>query len=102
VKIVGGMLPDGIRLIVNLRRIGGTTNYPNDSALVDERGRFFVPGLMPGEYELRMSHSAPGPLPRESLAQILPAISKIKQTVSATNGAAAEVAITIDLGQEKN
>ncbi|MDQ3012852.1 MAG: carboxypeptidase-like regulatory domain-containing protein [Acidobacteriota bacterium] len=102
VKIIGGTLPDGVRLIVNLRRVGGPTIYYQDDAPVDERGRFFAPRLMPGDYELKISYSTPGPLPRESVAQIQSAISKSKQTVSATNGAAAEVAITIDLGQEKN
>jgi hypothetical protein len=101
VKIVGGTLPDGVRLIVNLRRMGPTIYYQDDTP-VDERGRFFAPGLMPGDYELKLSYSAPGPLPRESIAQILSAISKAKQTVSAANGATAEVPITIDLGQEKN
>ncbi|MEP7338113.1 MAG: carboxypeptidase-like regulatory domain-containing protein, partial [Acidobacteriota bacterium] len=75
VKIVGGTLPDGFRLVVNLRRIGGPTIYSNDNAPVDERGRFFAPGLMPGDYELKLSHYSPlRPLPREIVVPILSAI----------------------------
>lgn len=104
VKIVGGTLPDGVRLRVNLRRMGPTIYYQDD-APVDERGRFFAPGLMPGDYELKISYSTPRPLPREIAAPFLSAIANIlktKQIVRATNGTTTEVSITIDLSQEKN
>jgi len=102
VKVIGGALPEGFRLLVTLRRVIEPTISSSNTTPVDERGRFVASGLTPGDYELRISYMNFPSLPRETLAAIVPAISKVRQTVSAANGAEAQVTITIDLGQEKN
>lgn len=121
IKIVGGTLPEGVRLTANLRQINNSsvTNQSapvavilgqpnnssaiNQSAPIDDRGQFIVRDLIPGTYELSLGYSFTfeRPVTKEAMAKVF-AISKVKQTVTATNGAEAQVTLTLDLSQEND
>jgi protocatechuate 3,4-dioxygenase beta subunit len=46
-------LPEGVRIHVSMRRVGGATSqWDGVSIEVDRRGRFILEGLVAGEYEL--------------------------------------------------
>ena len=89
VKIIGGALPEGVRLFVTAVRVNTAPSGP--AFQVDERGRFMIEKLIPGDYEVRTMFSAPpssGPRPP---------MPQLKQTVTVTNGAEAQVTLTLDL-----
>lgn len=57
VKFEGGRLPEGYQAMVNIRRLSGSSQsplpaIPGASSVVNERGRFLIEGLVPGEYEI--------------------------------------------------
>jgi protocatechuate 3,4-dioxygenase beta subunit len=98
-KIVGGVLPNGVSLSVDALKEG---SYPISAAgVVDEKGRFVIKGLLTGEYSLGISWSTKyqRPIGQKLVLPRLP-----KQRVSVTNGAETPVTITYDLsgkGQEQ-
>ncbi|MEK7829928.1 MAG: carboxypeptidase-like regulatory domain-containing protein, partial [Acidobacteriota bacterium] len=56
VQIVGGQLPVGCRLLISASRMGKATGqrFAGVEAYVDEKGRFEIGNLLPGEHELRL------------------------------------------------
>ncbi len=95
VKFEGGRLPEGIRAMIGVTRVSESSQSmpapmaPVSSRTIDERGRFLIEGLVPGEYELTLGvFSTTGGPP--------PPIKPVKQRVSVT-GPETEVTIVVDL-----
>lgn len=97
VKVEGGTLASDAALFVTLQRQGD----PNSSRMgsqVDSRGRFFIKGISPGNYEVLlqiMSLGAQTTMPRGFPRPP-------KQAVTVTDNAETEVIFTLDLsGKDK-
>ena len=92
VQIVGGTLPEGLRLWVQCRRINSQSGFAAQ-AEVDALGHFVIQKLSAGDYELQLdapSLTAADPLTR-------PQLQAIKQTVSVQNEAVSNVTLTLHL-----
>jgi hypothetical protein len=90
VKITGGSLPGGVRLFVTAVRVNTGSSAP--AYEIDERGRFVIERLAPGEYELTLLFAFAAP---PGARPTMP--PPVKQTVTVTNGAEAQVTLTLDL-----
>ena len=89
-KITGGALPPGTRFSVRLRRVGN--ERPDFGTETDDRYRFLLEGLPPGDYELIAAGyipAAPGGQPSR--------LQEARQAVTVTNDVVAEVTLVIDL-----
>jgi len=86
-------LPPGVRLQISARRLGDESafNYFHDET--DDRGRFAITGLPPGEYEL----SAGSSLIVTGRREKIPRFSNVKQTVIVTNGKESSVNLTLKM-----
>ncbi len=95
-KIVGGVLPDGVSLSVNALKEGSYTISAGGA--VNEKGRFVIKGLLTGEYSLSISWSTKyqPPIGQELVLPRAP-----KQRVSVTNGVETQVTITYDLSGKR-
>jgi len=95
-KILGGVLPEGVSLSVNANQ--GPPNYIGGSGEVDDKGRFVIRGLLTGEYSLNVSWSMKYRLPSGQHPKIpwLP-----EQRVSVTNGAETQASLTYDLSRKE-
>jgi hypothetical protein len=97
VKVIGGTLPDDVRLIVSAYR-----NFPEvrrgTGGQVDARGLFTIEGLLPGDYLLHIGFS--GSVPQDQ--NLMTSISRAKQLVSVAAEAETPVTLTIDLTRGKN
>lgn len=69
-------------------------------APLDARGRFFIEGLLDGEYEVTLRPSRYQPRDKES-REMLARMQAFKQTVTVTNGAESTVTILLDLSEKK-
>lgn len=88
VKLDGGSIPANARLGVRMKRLDDTTPFSgsNESAQVDARGQFSAEGLLPGTYEVTAIYIAdPNSRGRRTTQQVV-----------VTNGAVANVTLTID------
>jgi hypothetical protein len=97
VKIENGTLPEGARLSVRARRIGG--NMAGNQGMytyVDGRGRFAIEEMIAGEYELVLMKGF-SPLPANRAL-----LNPIKQTVTVTDGAVLQVVFVFDVGEKKD
>ena len=91
-KLPEGMaLPATARLIVSVRRMEGPTGY-NPTVTVDARGQFIVPDLVAGTYEFNVSVTG---IPGDQRLRI----PRPVQTVVVTNGAIADVTLTLQMPQ---
>ena len=98
VEFVGGALPEGIQIYVQAQPPErGSTNVK--SALLDARGRFVLEGLLPGDYNLRLSANYPQ-LSTQELSLLTRKIMAHTQRVSVASGSQIQLTITIDLSQE--
>jgi hypothetical protein len=95
-KIVGGVLPEGVVLSVYAGQ--GPPNYIGGSGEVDEKGRFVIEGLAPGEYSLSISWSIKYSLPS---GQYLTLPRLPEKRVSVSNGAETQVSLTYDLSRKE-
>jgi hypothetical protein len=86
VRIVGGELPTTARLMVNARREGGNSG---GTGWVDARGKFVIPNLTAGTYEvtLVLSSNQPGPRPMQPQ----------RQTASVSEDGETQVDFIVDL-----
>lgn len=100
VKIIGGTLPEGLNLYVNVMPTG--SNLPGGNSWpVDARGQFIAKDLMAGEYELRLIprfSSAPSP----ELSKLLAPLNKIRHAVTVRNSGETQTIIPVDLGGKEN
>lgn len=94
IKLPEGLaLPADTRMIVGVRRTedGGSPGSYNSPVEVDARGQFLVKDLIPGTYEVGVGiifNLPPAQRPR---------VPRTTQTVVVTNGAVAEVTITLQM-----
>ncbi|MDQ3817375.1 MAG: carboxypeptidase regulatory-like domain-containing protein [Acidobacteriota bacterium] len=92
VKVLGDVFPEGIRMSAQVHPLAGDEGRVR-SVQVDQRGHFLIEGLPPGEYEVIISAYAgtftPGKPPAIRFAPV-------KERVSVSNGAEAEVTLTFD------
>lgn len=96
-KFEGGSLPTGMRLIVMAHRVGGDNFQGNRWQVdADERGRFILEGLLPGEYEISAGTSFTDS-GRPSLR-----LRETKQRVTVSNGAESEVTLVLERETKNN
>ena len=101
VEIAGGRLPDGWQLQIHavpIRTTTGDERYQafysrGGNATADEKGRFVMEGLVPGEYELMLN----------ALVKVsqydwnnVPGLSEVKQRVTVIGDAVTPVKLTLD------
>ena len=97
IKIEGGSLPAGMRLVVMAHRVGGDNFQGNRwQADADERGRFIIEGLLPGDYEISAGTSFTGP------GRSSPRLRETKQRVTVSNGAESEVTLVLEMETKNN
>ncbi len=99
VKVTGGEAPKNWQwdVRVSSEKEGGAALSvgSGDSVEVDEKGRFVIEGLLPGEYQLRLTGGTISP-PNVDLDIPMP----ITQKVVVTKGQEARVTITADLSKK--
>ncbi|MDQ3652333.1 MAG: carboxypeptidase regulatory-like domain-containing protein, partial [Acidobacteriota bacterium] len=83
INIVGGVLPEGGRMIVHVRRQDSDSSRSGQSAEVDARGRFLIEGMPAGEYELMLRSWSRGPRERS--------LPQVKQSVTVSDGTESNV-----------
>ncbi len=100
VKIAGGALPPGQRLVILAKRSDQPAQNPMSSAEVDARWQFAIEYLSPGEYELTLS---PIFLPdRERLdPQVAQAIRSFSQRVVVSGANQSPVTVLVDLNRKE-
>lgn len=91
VRVIGGDLPPNVRMSVSARREGGKPPY--GSGVVDARGRFAMPNLIAGTYEVMLMVAPTQPGQRPMRPQ--------KQTVNVTDDGEVQVDFIIDLTQKE-
>jgi len=107
VRVVGGALPENWRMSVmtSNEKDAGQVSFsgPNGYAEVDDKGRFVIEGLLPGEYKLMLvAQPKINPNSPDLPAENMPA--PITQKVVVTKGQETQVTMTLDLskkGQEE-
>jgi len=88
VKVENGTLPPNGRWVIQLRRVEGGSQSSVSPVEADSRGHFLIQGLAAGNYEVIVMAYAPEWRRRSPIG---------KQLVTVTDGAAADVIVTIDL-----
>jgi hypothetical protein len=94
IKVEGGTLPEGVVFQVLLQRQGGSGQAYALPVQADERGRFFLDGLVAGDYEIRVFPRRPD----SPAGQPIP-FPPVKQTVTVGHNTEADVTITVNLGE---
>lgn len=93
VRVAGDILPDGMRMMVNIRPLASDGASPQmRPAQVDARGRFLIEGLPAGEYEVTVLTLITRGAPRRA--------PHLKQNVTVTNGVESEVTFDVDLSAQ--
>lgn len=95
-KIIGGTLPPGIHLSVQVEREG--LPRLGRASEVDEKGKFSIAGLLPGEYGFFVYWGTKNNVPLDPNF-IIP--QPPKQRISVTNGVDTPLNITIDLSRKE-
>jgi hypothetical protein len=98
VEIVGGEIPPQAMMFFTLQQLDPKqpTQYRAPQPyrrppMPDSRGRFAVDGLLPGEYDLRLTFQVP---PAGGISQMNPKV--VTRRVTVNNGAETQVTIIID------
>jgi hypothetical protein len=86
--VENGTLPPNGRWVIQLRRVEGGSQSSVSPVEADSRGHFLIQGLAAGNYEVIVMAYAPEWRRRSPIG---------KQLVTVTDGAAADVIVTIDL-----
>lgn len=92
VNIANGPLPPGARLMIRLAKVGEPSSGLRTQE-ADSRGHFVIEGVPAGSYDLFVSTFIPGSRQRPP---------STKQSVSVADGAAVEVAVTLDLNPKRD
>jgi hypothetical protein len=97
VKIEGGSLPAGMRMIVTAQRTGAD-NHPQyrPQTDVDERGRFVFEGLLSGEYEISAGALFTG------VGRPPTRLRENKQRVTVSNGTETEITLVLEMETKNN
>ena len=115
VVVSGGVLPAGTRLNVTARPVNSaaSTGGGGNNARLEANGQFRIENLLPGTYEVRVTANTfgggqgggggrgqgrPGQQGGQT-AQPQIRIPEVRQTVTVTNGAPANVTLTLNLAQ---
>ena len=95
-KIIGGTLPPGVTLSVQVEREG--LPRLGRASEVDEKGRFSITGLLPGEYGFFVYWGTKNHIPLDPNFKVPP---PSKQRLSVVNGAETPLNVTIDLSRKE-
>jgi protocatechuate 3,4-dioxygenase beta subunit len=99
VIVTGGALPNGFQMEVSADRgTGGASADFNSSGSVDNKGRFVIEGLLPGEWVLKLILIPPPGFDMNSLKGFRP--EQVTQKVILTKGQEAQVTMTLDLSKK--
>jgi hypothetical protein len=94
-RIEGGLLPEGLRLIVSCHPAGSDSRQKMRQVLADARGRFVIKGLMDGEYQVELfeyGSAAGAPLH----------LKRVKQVVSVANGSDTQVVLPVSFDEKQH
>jgi protocatechuate 3,4-dioxygenase beta subunit len=99
VTITGGQLPAGFQLEVSAERVKDSISARfSESSMVDNRGRFVIEGLLPGEWVLTLQVI---PSPGADLNALNGLnLEPVTQKVSLARGQESQVAMTFDLSKK--
>lgn len=89
VKVDGGPIPVNSQVYVSVKRLGDFSRVfsnSSEAAQVDARGQFFAEGLLSGTYEVKATYAPDTRTPW----------ARVTQQVVVTNGAVANVTLTVD------
>lgn len=100
VKIIGGALPAGIRVVAIARRVDQAMQNSR-SGEVDARGQFAIENLASGEYEVRVN-LFPGLNAQQSSREIMRRFSTVKERVVLSGANQQPMTFVIDLSQKEN
>ena len=98
VKVEGGEITPNTMMFLDLRPVG-SKDPRNNSQMVDARGRFVIPGLSTGDYELTLVYQS-----RQTSSGTVGGgvtTKQVKQRVSVTNGTETQVTLIVDLNKEQ-
>lgn len=98
VKVEGGEITSNTMMFLTVRRVGSKEPVNNTNQTADARGRFVIPGLSSGDYELTLAYQS-RPTPGTDRGGVTS--RQVKQTVSVTNGAETQVTLIVDLNKEQ-
>ncbi|HEU0183894.1 MAG TPA: carboxypeptidase regulatory-like domain-containing protein [Blastocatellia bacterium] len=103
IQVTGGAAPEGWSMNVMARReksAGAALNFNDSSAMgrVDNKGRFVIEGLLPGEYELMVMFMPSPGLDMNSPNQFKP--PTVTQKVAVAKGQESHVTMTLDLSKK--
>lgn len=92
IKIEGGSLPEGTRIMISLRQPGNTMQTYPRPVEVDSRGHFFADDIPPGNYEVTTHaiHTIGKP----------PRIAPVTRSVTIINDVVSELTIVLNLSTE--
>lgn len=94
VTLTGSELPQGVRLLIQVRRLDDEETSSHLSADTDERGRFVIEGLISGEYELTAGPNFRSSVPGEVRT---PRLQRVIQRVTVSNGTESAVTLVMKL-----
>ena len=97
VQLANGALPEGWRMTVMATSVK-VTDGSGFSAEVDDKGRFVIDSLLPGEYILRLMAMPKGPM-SGSQAPIQPP-APVEQKVTVAMGQEIQVTMTLNRGEK--
>lgn len=99
-KIIGGQLPDSVRLNARAQRIDSTNAVGNGGQL-DPRGQFRIESMPPGEYELSLRSYFATPEEPPGYAELTEKLKTVKQRITISGEAEAQVMLTLDLTRKE-
>jgi hypothetical protein len=100
VKIIGGQLPDTVRLSVRAQRLDSSMAVGSGGQL-DPRGQFRIESLPPGEYELSLRSYFTTPEEPPGYAELTEKLKTVKQRVTISGEAEAQATLTLDLTRKE-
>lgn len=99
VRIIGGQIPDGIRVSARARHADSGQNVGTASQ-IDPRGLFRIDNLPPAEYEIFLSCSFTTEEPPAGFPELTKLLNNTKSRVVVGNDAEAQVELTVELNRK--
>lgn len=100
VKIIGGQLPDTVRLTVRAQRLDSSMAVGSGGQL-DPRSQFRIENMPPGEYELSLRSYFTTTDEPPGYAELVEKLKTAKQRVTIGSEAETPVTITLDLSRKE-
>lgn len=88
IKFESGQMPEGVRLWVHIARTNTTSQQFSPHVEVDQRGRFELSGLLPGEYIVALRSTS--------------STEPVRQTVNVTDNTDTEVTLVIPQNKQRD